>query len=289
MWEVSQSCRRTHTHTKALCDIFSMTCHDRRTQFQSPMAEELAGWWYPIVRMDHYQHNLVDFHCCPVLLWSPCFLAKGLRLMFLMGSPPSNTAAINAPNWWCLFACFVKFWANRIFHCVNMCQLLFIHFFSLELGCSQQEKANRDFLDSEPPLHLVFTFLFTVSNCSPTQRLCRGSMWYMDARGAWLIFAGWSPPVPAMGIARKSQLTLSAPVATRSSSFALPYCNWHRARGCSCIASTKFFLRRWTHCMNQCMTFLHLLTNYGRCLLVACRLAASQQYPYISVYFPDAT
>ena len=155
MWEVSQSCRRTHTHTKALCDIFSMTCHDRRTQFQSPMAEELAGWWYPIVRMDHYQHNLVDFHCCPVLLWSPCFLAKGLRLMFLMGSPPSNTAAINAPNWWCLFACFVKFWANRIFHCVNMCQLLFIHFFSLELGCSQQEKANRDFLDSEPPLHLV--------------------------------------------------------------------------------------------------------------------------------------
>ena len=62
---------------------------------------------------------------------------------------------------------------------LSLCQYVSItvhSFFSLELGCSQQEKANRDFLDSEPPLHLVFTFLFTVSNCSPTQRLCRGSM-----------------------------------------------------------------------------------------------------------------
>ena len=119
--EKSHSLVDTHTY-KGAGRCFSHDIHDCKIQFRSPMAEELAGWWYPIVRMDYYQHDLVDFHCCPVLLWSPCFLAKGLRLlMFLMGTPPSNTAAINAPNSWCLFACVVEFWVNRIFHYVNCC------------------------------------------------------------------------------------------------------------------------------------------------------------------------
>jgi hypothetical protein len=78
---------------------------------------------------------------------------------------------------------------------------------------------------------------------------------------------------PAMGIARKSHITLSVPVATRSSSFALPYCNWHPAQGSSCNEDFHHVSLRlcWTHCMNRIEPVhdISAFAYYGRCLLMS--------------------
>ena len=105
--EKSHSLVDTHTHIKGPGDVFPW---HSRLQNPIPISD---GRGIGRMMISDCTHGLLSARPCRFSLLS----CPSLESVFL----GKRSTVVDVPNSWCLFACVVEFWVNRIFHYVNCC------------------------------------------------------------------------------------------------------------------------------------------------------------------------